>query len=81
MQHEVIKPMAEYDTPERCPECKDFMWKPPYLNAPKVMNVALPDGTRRFDGVRKANDIEKQKRSAQAEQRKKLAAEAKERDS
>lgn len=54
-----VRPMVDSHKEIKCERCDVATFLVPQL--PNVMTVALPDGTRRFDSIRKARDIEREK--------------------
>ncbi len=59
-------PMAEYNENQYCTYCGTCMTK--LLSMPMVMNHALHDGTRRFDGIRAQREIEREQKAKLREQ-------------
>jgi putative FmdB family regulatory protein len=62
VEFERVVPMAERGD-QACPkcECKDCVDRLPAM--PAVMNVAMADGTRRFDNIRRYRALEKAKKA------------------
>lgn len=58
---EACVPMDERDR-QHCPVCDDDHSVIRHIAAPAVMNVAMADGTRRFDKVRQYRELEKANR-------------------
>lgn len=56
-----VRPMADYDKPCSCPTCGTGAKK--VITTSTIMTHALPDGTRRFDGIRKARELERLKQA------------------
>jgi len=57
--YDVFTPMDLRDVITECPECHDCNDQHRAVSAPAVMNVAMADGTRRFDTVRKYRSLER----------------------
>lgn len=65
-----LRSLVDYDKPATCPDCGLVGER--LIKNIRVMNAALPDGTKRFDGIRKARAIEDEKRHVAREERKKF---------
>ena len=71
---EKFVPMEQRDG-QACPTCGDTRFVERMLAAPAVMNVAMADGTRRFDKVREYQKLERAKKHADKESQAKMTAE------
>lgn len=62
-EHTIQMAMKDYDVKMlvACPACEKPMQR--QYTGINVMNAALPDGTRRFDGIRRAREQERQERA------------------
>jgi putative FmdB family regulatory protein len=70
--HEEYRKIDDRDNETVCP-CGCVMTRP--VEAPAVMNVAMADGTRRFDNVRRYRELERAKKYADKVDKAKLTAE------
>lgn len=61
-EHGIFAEYVEYrdrDEPQHCPECEKASPRTWEQSAPHVMQVALPDGTKRFDAIRTKTRLER----------------------
>jgi hypothetical protein len=66
--------IADRDQPALCPI--DMVKMDRLVSVPIVMHVALPDGTRRFDGIRRAREAQREADEKRRAKTRKLIKEA-----